>query len=318
VVIKRILSIPESGVVLTTLAVMGLFAVFNPSFLHWDNITILLRAMAYPGIVGAGMALCLISGTIDISVGATAGLAGMIFSMSLVNWGLPLEIAALLSVIVGIIAGALNALVIVNFHLPPFIATISSMYVIRGLANFASRGYTIYPLPVGIADWANARPLGISWAFFIMVALMVLVWFILDGTVYGLCIRATGSDIESARCNEVNVNSIQRSTLIIASVGAAIAGVLVTAVLNCGVPSTGTGWELNAIAACAVGGISLYGYQGSMIGLFFGAFLLQAIQNGLVMIGVSSYFQMVAVGIILLVSILLEVRRRSILNLEKL
>lgn len=315
--IKRIIAVPEAGIIFTAIVLCGIFGFLNPSFMSAPNFASMLRAMAYPGIVAVGLALCLISGTIDISVGATAGLAGIVFAQMVIMFGLPLWVAVIVALLVGVLIGLVNAFWIVKMKIAPFIATIAMLYVLRGLASYLSKGFTLYPISDLAAEIGNARPLGISWAFIVMVVLMIVVEIMLNSSVWGLCVRATGSDIESAKCNEVDVNFIQRSTLVIAATCAAGAGVLVAMVLNSGVPTSGTGWELNAIAACAIGGVSLFGYQGSMIGLFFGLLVMQMILNGIVMIGVSSYLQIVVVGLILLVSIIIEVRRRTYFNLER-
>lgn len=213
-------------------------------------------------------------------------------------------------------AGAINSIVIVRFKVSPFIATISAMYIYRGIGNFISSGFTVYPLPANIPAFGSAQPLGLSWPFIILVVIMVVVTIAMAST-WGLCVRAVGSDSEVAFCNEVNVKAIQHSVIIISGGLAGIAGILVTCVLGAGQPYAGTGWELTAIAACAIGGVSLFGYQGNMIGLFMGLFTLQIINNGIVTAGVSVYLQVVTIGIILLVSMVMEAKRRSYLNLER-
>jgi len=316
--IKQLLSRSEAGIIITAAVLAMIFGSVNPTFLAWGNLTILLRAMAYPGIVAVGLAICLISGTIDLSVGAMAGLSGIIFSQSMVALGLSIPVSAALAIVAGFVVGIINSIVIIYFHVTPFIATIAMMYVLRGLGSVLSKGFTIFPLPQAVADFGAARPLGISWSFVILVVILLIAAWAVGCTVWGLCLRATGSDIESARDTEVNVISVQVSALVIAAVLASISGILVTAVLDSGVPSTGTGWELAAIAACVIGGISMSGYEGSFIGLFFGLLVMQEIQNGIIIIGMSPYWQSAIIGVILLAAMAVDVRRRRYLNLEKL
>jgi ribose transport system permease protein len=314
--LKRIISIPEAGIIVICTLLVLFFQGVNPVFLSPLNVAGILRATAYSGIVSIGLALCLISGTIDISVGATAGLASVVFS-KLVVAGIPFVLSAMLTILIGFMAGSLNAFTIIRMKITPFIATISSMYMFRGLASFISGGFTIYPLPAEISAFGAAQPLGLSWPFLILIGLMILVTLILRYSVWGLCVRATGSDLEAARCTEVNTDLIQASVIALAGGFAALAGIMVTTILGGGQASTGTGWELIAIAGCAIGGVSLFGYQGSMFGLLIGLITLQVIQNGIVTIGVSPYLQMVTIGVILIVSITFEVKRRNYLNLER-
>lgn len=313
---KQILAIPEAGIFLVGIGLAVIFQIINPFFLSLSNIQSMLRALAYSGIVGIGLAICLISGIIDLSVGGVVGLAGIVFAKAIQNQG-SLALSLFMAFGVGLLAGLLNSLAIVKMKVTPFIATISTMYIFRGLASYISKGYTIYPLSDIAAKIGAAMPLGLSWAFIVMVALMTLFEILMRTTVWGLCVRAVGSDEETAFNTEVNVKQIKMSVLLITGLLSASAGILASMMLSAGVPTLGTGWELVAITACAIGGVSLFGYTGNMFGLFAGLFTLQIIQNGIIVIGISSYFQTVIVGAILLGAIVLEVKRRKTLNLER-
>jgi ribose transport system permease protein len=293
---------------------MVLFQSINPVFLTPLNIAGMLRGMAYPGLVAVGMALCLISGVIDLSVGATAGLASVLFAKSA---GLGFVPAASIAIAAGRAVGAVNGLVITRLHVTPFIMTICMMYAVRGLASWISNGYNIYPLPYGFAAIGTASPLGISWAFILLVVILVIVGVVLKNTVWGLTVRAVGSDEESARCTEVNVEKVRLSVFVITGGLAALAGVMLSLIINSGNATVGTGWELVAVAACAIGGVSLFGYEGSTVGLFVCLFVLQIIQNGIVVVGISPYTQQIVIGVILLAAMVVEVKRRRWLNLER-
>ena len=298
------------------LSLVVMFQIINPAFLNPTNVATMLRAMVYPGIVGIGMALCMISGVIDLSVGATAGLTSVIFAEATVNYGMDFFPALAICLIAGALIGSINGVIVTKLRVTPFIMTICSMYAIRGLASWISNGYAIYPLPKEMTTIAVAQPLGLSWAFIIMVILMIIASIFLDKTVWGLTVRATGSDKESAKCTEVNTDQVHISVFIITGSLAALAGIAVSLVISSGTPTIGQGWELNAIAACAIGGISLFGYEGSFVGLFCGLLTLQIIQNGIVIIGISPYAQTIVIGVILLGSMIMEIRRRRWLNLE--
>lgn len=313
---KRLFSIQEAGIFVTLLVLVVTFQLINPVFLSAGNVAGILRAMAYTGIMAVGLSICLIAGTIDISVGAIAGLSSVVFSEAMVH-GFPIPMAVAVSVVIGALAGYVNSLIIVRLRVSPFITTISTMYVFRGLASYISSGYSIYPLPAEVNKFGSMQPLGVSWSFLIMVAVMVLVQVLLDRSVWGLCLRATGSDYQSAADNEVNVKAIQTSALVIVGALAAVAGVLVTTILGAGQPTAGTGWEIVAIAGCAIGGVSLFGYEGSIWGLFLGLLTIQVINNGIITVGISIYTQNIFIGIILLVSMVMDVRRRKFMNIEQ-
>lgn len=309
---------PEAGIVAILILLVVLFQGINGNFLSLANVQGMLRGMAYPGIIAIGMMFCLLSGVIDLSVGATAALSSVVFAIAARDWGWGLVESGVMALGVGAVVGMINGWVVTRLKITPFIMTICMMYAVRGVASWISNGYTVYPLPDGFAKVGVAMPLGISWAFIIMIVFMVVGEWMLRGSVWGLCVRAVGSDREAAACTEVNVGRVHRSVFLLTGVVSAFAGIMVSLILNAGVATAGTGWELVAIAACAIGGVSLFGYEGSFFGLFCGLLVMQVIQNGIVIIGISSYAQNVVVGGILLVSMILEVRRRKFLNLESL
>jgi len=306
----------SAGIFILLLALIGFFYIANPVFLSTTNISTMLRAISYSGIVAVGMALCLISGVIDLSVGSTAALASVMFGRALVFWKMSFVEAVLVALLCALAIGIINTVVILKLKVTPFIATISMMFVVRGLANFACNGYSIYPLTDFVALIGRGKPLGVSWVFVAFMAVIITAHFILTNSLFGLLIRATGSDREVARCTEVDVDLVNTVTLITVSLLAAVAGIFISFMMSAGSPSTGTGWEFTAITACAIGGVSLYGYHGNMFGPFCGLAVIQVIQNGIVMVGVSPYMQNVVIGAILLIAMVLDVRRRTYLNLD--
>ena len=292
------------------------FTWLNPLFLSPVNIGTMLRATAYVGIIGVGMAICLISGVIDLSVGATAALSSVLFGLMLRDYGQSLLVAVLACIACGIVIGIVNAFVILKLKVNPFITTISTMFVIRSIASWASNGYSVYPLPDGILSIGEAKPLGVSWAFWIFIGFAILAELVLRFSLFGLLLRAVGSDREVARCTEVNVTQVNTVGLVVVSVLAVVAGIAISCMTNAGSPTVGSGWEFTAITACAIGGVSLFGYHGNMFGLFCGIAVIQVINNGIVMIGINPYLQGVVIGAILLTAMAVEIKRRSWLDLE--
>jgi len=216
----------------------------------------------------------------------------------------------------GAIVGIINSFIILKLKVNPFIATISMMFVIRSVSNWLSNGYSIYPLSDRVLSIGEAQPLGVSWAFWLFVGFAILAELILRFSLFGLLLRAVGSDREVAKCTEVNVNQVNTVGLIAISLLAVIAGIAISCMTNAGSPTVGSGWEFTAITACVIGGVSLFGYNGDMLGLFCGLAVIQVINNGIVMIGVNPYLQGVVIGAILLAAMAVEIKRRSWLDLE--
>ncbi len=315
--VKNILSRSSAGVLILLVILIIVFQSINPMFLSQQNINSMLRSMSYYGIIAVGMGLCLISGIIDLSVGATAAFASVMFASLIAQAGLPLPVAILITLLAGGVIGLVNAFIILKLKITPFIATISTMFIVRGLAMSWNDGFFIYPISDIAMKIGTMQPLGVSVGFFCFIGLVILAWYVLEFTVFGLEIKATGSDYEVAKVTEVRYILVHVVLLTAVSILAALSGILTSMTMNAGIPTIGTGWEFAAITACAIGGISLYGYEGSMIGLVGGLALMQVLQNGIVVIGVSVFLQEVVVGIALLVAIALDVKRRKYLNLEK-
>lgn len=296
---------------MTLATLIIIFQIINPRFLAYENVMVILRSLPFIGILSAGLTFCLVGGMIDISMGAIAGIGSVIMAFAATRLGLSVWMSVGMALLVGVFIGFANGKITTKFKLSSIIVTIGSMYIVRGLANWISNGYIIYPLPGVLEQFGEAQPLGLSWAFFLMIIIFIISEIILHKTVWGLCVKATGSDRESAWCNEVNVDKITIETFMILGFLAALSGILLSFRINAGHPTIGLGWELNAIAACTIGGVSLFGYDGSMINAFIGLLIVQVLSNGLVVIGIPAHLQPVAVGIVMLISVILDVNRRK-------
>ena len=307
----------SAGIFALLLALVVVFQLMNPIFLSGVNLATMARAMSYSGLIAVGMAFCLISGTIDLSVGSTAALSSVVFAHSIYVLQFDFVLSIIAGLAASLIIGLVNAFVILKMKVTPFIATISMMFIVRGFANAISNGYSIYPLPEPVKTIGYAKPFGVSWAFVAFIVIIIIAHFILEHTLFGLKTRATGSDREVAICTEVDVDRVNAINIIGISLLAGVSGLFITFLMNGGSPTAGAGWEFTAITACAIGGVSLFGYHGNMFGLFCGLAVIQVIQNGIVMIGISPYLQSVFVGAILLGAMMIDVKRRTYLNLDK-
>jgi ribose transport system permease protein len=302
--------IRELGIIIAIVIACMVFGVINPVFLTPGNFAVILRACAFTGVMAIGIGFLLMSGMIDISVGAIAGLAAIVTSYIIVKLGYPVWQGYVAGLLVGGIAGWLNSQITLRLGVPAFLVTIGTMYIYRGLALFISNGFTIYPLPTSVEMFGTGTPFGLSWHFLIFVTLVLLGQFLLSETVWGLTVKATGSDRETAFNTEVNVDRVNTQTFILCGVLAALSGLLLMSRIITGQANIGLGWELNAITAAAIGGVSLFGYEGSIIGVFLGVLLIQILQNGLVVIGGSPYLQSVEVGIVLVITAVFDVQQR--------
>ena len=306
----------EFTIALVLILLMATFGAINPAFIRPANLAVMARGMSLLGIVTVGMALCMIGGMVDISVGATAGLAGALFAMGAIRWEMPLVLAFIIPFVATIGFATMNCTLILKGKMNPFIVTIATMFVARGLISFTTSGLTIYPMPDGFAQFANAKPLGLSWLFIIFVAVVILGEITLH-TLWGWKLRAVGSNHEIARCTEVETTKVTYTTFVVIGACAGLAGLLGVMRMNGAQPLLGQGWEFQALAACAIGGVSIFGFEGSMIGVFLGLATMQVLTNGLVAVGMSPYLQMMAVGGALALAMYLDARRKIKLNITE-
>jgi len=308
--LRRLLAIPEVGVLIPLLGFAFLFYTLNPVFLSVTNITTILRAMSFIGIIAIGQTLLLISGAFDLSVGSTAGLAAIICSYAMVRLNLPIPVAVLAGLGTGAIVGLVNGFSVLKLGVPAFIATLGMLYIAKGIAFLISKGYTIYPLPEAVNQFGTAEPFGTSWSFVIFVVLAVIAHFVLSKTTYGRKLYAVGGNPEVARLAGISPAAIQMSGFVLVGICASLGGMSLMARIVTGNPTIGLGWELNVIAGVVIGGVSLFGGAGSIPGAVIGLLIMQVVTSGLVVVGVDPYWQTVAVGVIMITAVAIDILRR--------
>ncbi|MBC7814545.1 MAG: ABC transporter permease [Burkholderiales bacterium] len=310
-VFRRLFAIPEVGVFIPLLAFVIIFYLVNPVFLSPANITTMLRSMAYIGIIAIGMTFLLITGAFDLSVGATAGLSAIVCSYAMVNMNLPIPLAVLAGLATGAAVGLVNGFVVLKLGVPAFIATLGMLNIAKGITYLISKGYTIYPLPDAIGEFGEAEPFGTSWGFVIFALMAIVAAFVFTRTAYGRKLYVVGGNQEVARLAGISPTRIQLSGFVLVSICSAVAGMLLMSRLATGQPTIGLGWELNVIAGVVIGGVSLFGGAGSILGAVIGLLIMQIVTSGLVISNVDPYWQTVAVGLIMIVAVAIDILRRK-------
>lgn len=307
----KVFGIGEVGVLAPLVLAIVVFTAVRSAFLSTIDIEAMLIGMSYLGIIGVGQALLLVSGEFDLSVGSNAGMAA-VGSAWLMTHGVPAPLGILLGITIGATVGAVNALVVVKLGIPAFIATIGMLYIGQGVTLLISNGYPIYPLPKLIATIGSARVLRISYSFVILILLTLVGELVLRRTTFGRACYATGGNREVARIAGINTSFVKATNFVITGALAGLAGVLVMASVQSANSDIGTGYELLVISGTVIGGVSLFGGVGTVIGAFLGALLLQVVQSGLVVDGLSANWQTVAVGMIMILAVGVDVLRRRL------
>ena len=289
------------------------FSLAADNFLNVDTALLIGKHVALYGILAIGMTYVIITGGIDLSVGAIVGLGGMIAGGLLQN-GLTLEMfgvtlyfnvptVVLITILVGALIGLVNGLIITKFNVAPFIATLGMMYVARGFANIHSNGATYSSLKgheaLGNQGWSffGSRVLGIPVGLIILVVMAVIFALLLKRTAFGWHVFSIGGNEKAAK---------------LSGVCAAVVGIIASSQLAASHPATGESWEMNAIAAAVLGGTSMAGGIGTIGGTIVGAFVIGVINDGMVMCGVSEVWQMVIKGLVIVLAVIIDQFQRNL------
>lgn len=295
------------GPFIALLLVASGLALLSSDFLTVANLLNVMRQVSINALIAFGMTLVILLGGIDLSVGSILALSSVGMA-SLLQAGLDPLLATLLGVLGGALLGLCNGLIISKGRVAPFIATLASMTILRGLALVWSGGSPITgfnsPLfsMLGGGYVAGLLPVPVLW----MLLLFGLFAFLLQKTVFGRHVYATGGNEEAARLSGVRVDQVKLWVYTLSGAMSAMAGVVLTSRLNSAQPTAGSGYELDAIAAVVLGGTSLSGGRGWIFGTLLGALLIGVLNNGLNLLGVSSFYQQVIKGVVILLAVLLD------------
>lgn len=308
-IFKKILHTREIGILIPFILICTIAAIANPVFISIENIIDISRSMAFVLIISVGMTFILIEGALDLSVGSVLGLGGMLTGFALVN-DVPIVIAILFGVLIGGVIGFLNGFMVVKFKIPPLIATLGMMYIARGAIYVISKGRPFYPFPDAFKAIGQESLMGIPYIIYLAFVILLIGDFVLRKTSYGRRIMAIGGNEEAARVSGINISKAKIISYIVVSALAALAGILMASRLSSSQANAGTGWELMVIASVIIGGTSTYGGSGSIIGTLIGTAIMSVLTNAMVLIGVTVYWQNIVVGLIIILAVGLDTRRR--------
>lgn len=307
----------ELSVIIAILAMAAIFGILNPAYLRPVNLVDILDQATIYGLMGVGIMLPIITGGIDISVGSALAFSGCVVAQLAVA-GLNPVFCMLVGLIVGFLSGLLNGFLISKMKLQPFIATMGTQSVYRGVAYIITNGYPVLGVPDSYRDMLNFKIVGdIRISIVIFIVWAVIVYILLRKTRLGTYIYAIGGNMEAARLSGVRVELIQMMAYGIGMLGTALAGVIQVAKLGTGDPTTGNGWEMNAIAAAAIGGTSMAGGRGNPWGTVLGAILFSGLKVGLVVMNVNTYWQYVATGLVIVVAAYVEIFQSMVASRKK-
>ena len=301
------------SVLLILLAIGVIFTLGSDRFLTPSNLMNIALQTSIIAIVAIGMTFVILTAGIDLSVGSVVALCGALAAGLAVQQELGTYLGIILALVAGVVVGLINGLLIVKGKMPPFVATLSTLAIARGLTLVYTEGRPISGIDERFIFFGGGEILGIATPVIIMVIIFVIAYIVLRSTRFGNYVYATGGNEEISRLAGIRTSSVKLSVYMISGFLAAVGGVLLTARLWSAQPNAAVGLELDAIAAPVLGGVSLFGGVGGVAGAVVGAFILGVLSNGLNLMGVPSFWQQVIKGVVLILAIMVDVatkRRR--------
>lgn len=318
----------EGRAFIALIVLIIVFSLLSENFLTLSNVITMTKHVALNAILAIGMLFVILKGGIDLSVGSTLGLSGVVAGVLLQGFQVdafgvvlypPVWVVVLISLAVGTFVGFINGLLITRFNVAPFIATLGMLYVARGAALLISNGST-YPRLQGEPDLGNtgfnliggSRPLGVPISIWIMLVVALFALFVLRKTPFGRSVYAVGGNERAAELAGVPVRWVKMGVYMISGFCAAIAGLITASELSSAIPNAGETFELNAIAACVIGGAALSGGRGNVRGVLLGAFVIGFLADGLVLMKVSTFWQILIKGAVIVLAVMLDQAQQRI------
>ncbi|EPH6584492.1 ribose ABC transporter, permease protein [Vibrio cholerae] len=309
---KKLLSkewLIEQKSLIALLFLVVVVSFLNPNFFTVDNLLNILRQTSVNAIIAVGMTLVILTAGIDLSVGSVLALCGA-FAATLVAMEVPVLVAVPTALLAGAALGAISGIIIAKGKVQAFIATLVTMTLLRGVTMVYTDGR---PISTGFTDTADTfawfgtgYALGIPVPVWLMVVVFVGAWYLLNHTRFGRYVYAVGGNESATRLSGINVDRVKIGVYAICGLLAALAGIIVTSRLSSAQPTAGMGYELDAIAAVVLGGTSLMGGKGRIMGTLIGALIIGFLNNALNLLDVSSYYQMIAKAVVILLAVLVD------------
>ena len=302
--------ISEYFIFVIFIALVVVLTCLKPSFITPANLVNIMKQASINGILAFGMMFVIVAGGFDMSVGSTVAFTGILAAM-LGQGDLPLIVPLVVAMLGGLAVGILNGVGVAVGELPPFIMTLGTMTAVRGLALLISNGKPVIGLSAEYKAVAASSVMGIPMLAVYLAVVIVICSFVLSKTVYGRRVYACGGNLLAARVSGINTTLMRISTFAIAGLLAGLCGFLMTSRVTIGQPTAAESYEMDAITACVVGGVSMSGGVGKPWGVVVGCLLITVLANGLDIMGVSSHWQRIVKGAIIVLAVLIDIKGKG-------
>jgi ribose transport system permease protein len=310
-VVKAITGLPSFTILMVLVFMFAVMMIVSPPFRSISNFLSVVRLFVPIAVAGIGVMMVIITGGIDLSLGSIYGFAGVITALSITRLGIPSPIGILAGLTVSLTVGLSNGLLIVMVHLPPFIATLATMSIVRGLCYITTRGYPISGIPKDFFFLGQGYVLNVPTQIWLMILIAVLFAVFMSETVTGRRIYALGGNMEATRISGINTRALLVLVYTLCGLLAGLAGIITASKLGIGQPTSGSGFEMDAIAATVIGGTSLSGGFGTVLGTVIGAAIIGVLRNALVLLSVNAYWQQLIIGFVILFAVATDMASKN-------
>jgi ribose transport system permease protein len=306
---RRLATMREAALVVMIAILVVTMSFASPDFLSVANFQAIIAGMVPTAIIVVGMTILLVSGSFDLSVGSVMALASTVVALLLLA-GVPIPVAILAACVLGLAVGALNGLIVTGLGVNPLIATLGTMSMARGAALVFTEGFSLSSLPEGFAVFGKAQLLGLPLMAWIMLAIVILGDIGLRRTRFLRQVYFIGGNERAAALSGIPVARVRVACFMLSGLLAAFAGILLASRLMSGTPTAGNALELQVLAAAVIGGASLRGGEGTVLGAFLGVVFVALLSNAMTMLAVSIYWQMIVTGLVLILAVAVDMLAR--------
>jgi len=307
----RIVRESTFGIFIVMVSMCVVMYIISPPFRSLNNILSVAKNFSAYAIAGIGVTMVIITGGIDLSIGSIFGFSGVIASMVMVNLGFPFFPSVLMGILAGTALGLVNGLFIVKLNLPPFIATLGMLSIVRSMCYIITEGYPVTGIGKSFLFLGQGYILAIPTPVWLMAIIAVIFAVFLNSTVTGRHIYALGGNEEATRISGINTDRLKILVYSLGGCLSGIAGIITASKLGIGQPTAGNGFELDAIAAVVIGGASLAGGAGTVTGTIIGAAIMGILRNALVLLSIKSHWQQFIIGCVIIIAVTIDQIRRA-------
>lgn len=300
----------DMGIILTLIAMIIFFSVVTKSFLSAKNFANIARQISITGICSVGMTMVILTGGIDLSIGSVIGFTSAVAALMMSN-GQPIILASLVSLVLGVVIGVINATCINYLQIPAMIATLGTQISLRGAVYLVTGGMPVYGLPESFKVLGQGSVGIIPISMIIMVIVFIIGYIILNKMVFGRKIYGIGGNAETARLSGVNVKKEIYKIYMLVGFFGSLAGLILMSRVNSGQPSAGDGYEMDIITAVVLGGVSVSGGEGKITKVIIGVIFMGVLANGMMMMNINEYWQRVVKGLVLLAAVAVDIRTKN-------